>query len=486
MIVPTGAPNFREGLRWCAEITHHLGPAAESPGGSPPAWGTRAALPPILESDEAAIEAVLEAVEKGGLTGAKVQLALGRRRQRVGPRKTAATACPSGQGAGYRGHDRVLGKPGAEVPPSSPSRTPWGRRTGRGWAEMTRRLGDKVQLVGDDLFVTNSERLRQGMDEGAGQRHPHQAQPDWHPSPKPWTASSWPSGAATRPSSSHRSGGDGGHLHRGLGGGGQRRADKDRGRPAAPSGWPSTTACCASRSAVDRTGESWLWMGAGKFLFIPRKGRFPCSPMNACRPVVAAIRQKTDFAPRTALVLGSGLGGFGERLALEAAGGLQGHPRLPRLHGARPPGQVPLWLCGGGACGGHAGPRPLLRGLRHGGRGAAHPGDGPAGGQALGAHQRRRGHRPWAGGRGLDAPHRPHRRLCALAPHRAQRGGAGAPLPRHDGGLLPPAAGKGPGGGPAPGHPPEGRGCTCRPPAPSTRHRRKSACSRPWAPTPWA
>ena len=44
--------------------------------------------------------------------------------------------------------------------------------------------------------------------------------------------------------------------------------------------------------------------------------------------------------------------------------------------------------------------------------------------------------------------------LCALAPHRAQRGGAGAPLPRHDGGLLPPAAGKGPGGGPAPGHPP--------------------------------
>ena len=83
----------------------------------------------------------------------------------------------------------------------------------------------------------------------------------------------------------------------------------------------------------------------------------------------------------------------------------------------------------------------------YGGRGAAHPGDGPAGRQALGADQRRRGHRPWAGGRGLDAPHRPHRRLCALAPHRVQRGGAGAPLPRHDRGLLPPAAGKGPGGG---------------------------------------
>ena len=82
----------------------------------------------------------------------------------------------------------------------------------------------------------------------------------------------------------------------------------------------------------------------------------PYERLQAC---VAAIRQKTDFVPRTALVLGSGLGGFGERLALEAAVDYKDIPGFPvsTLHGARPPGQVPLWLCGGGACGGHAGPR---------------------------------------------------------------------------------------------------------------------------------
>lgn len=94
MIVPTGAPNFREGLRWCAEITHTLGQQLKARGLST-GVGDEGGFAPDLESDEAAIEAVLEAVEK----------------------------------AGY---------------------------------------GGKVQLVGDDLFVTNSERLRQGMDEGAG------------------------------------------------------------------------------------------------------------------------------------------------------------------------------------------------------------------------------------------------------------------------------------------------------------------------------
>ena len=47
-----------------------------------------------------------------------------------------------------------------------------------GWAELTKTLGDRVQLVGDDLFVTNVERLQRGIDAGRGQQHPRQGQPD--------------------------------------------------------------------------------------------------------------------------------------------------------------------------------------------------------------------------------------------------------------------------------------------------------------------
>ena len=165
MIVPTGAPNFREGLRWCAEITHTLGQQLKARGLST-GVGDEGGFAPDLESDEAAIEAVLEAVEKAGY-GGKVQLAL-----------DAAGSEWAQESGRYR-----LPKRGKELDtedmieywenlvqkyPILSIEDPLGEEDWQGWAEMTRRLGDKVQLVGDDLFVTNSERLRQGMDEGAG------------------------------------------------------------------------------------------------------------------------------------------------------------------------------------------------------------------------------------------------------------------------------------------------------------------------------
>ena len=165
MIVPTGAPNFREGLRWCAEITHTLGQQLKARGLST-GVGDEGGFAPDLESDEAAIEAVLEAVEKAGY-GGKVQLAL-----------DAAGSEWAQENGRYR-----LPKRGKELDtedmieywenlvqkyPILSIEDPLGEEDWQGWAEMTRRLEDKVQLVGDDLFVTNSERLRQGMDEGAG------------------------------------------------------------------------------------------------------------------------------------------------------------------------------------------------------------------------------------------------------------------------------------------------------------------------------
>ena len=253
MIVPTGAPNFREGLRWCAEITHTLGQQLKARGLST-GVGDEGGFAPDLESDEAAIEAVLEAVEKAGY-GGKVQLAL-----------DAAGSEWAQENDRYR-----LPKRGKELAtedmieywenlvqkyPILSIEDPLGEEDWQGWAEMTRRLGDRVQLVGDDLFVTNMRAPAPGHGRGGGQRHPHQAQPDWHPHRNPGLHRAGQAAAATRPSSPTARG--------------RRRTPSSRtwwwrstpgrsrqGRPAAPSGWPSTTACCASRSAVDRTGESW-------------------------------------------------------------------------------------------------------------------------------------------------------------------------------------------------------------------------------------
>lgn len=165
MIVPTGAPNFREGLRWCAEITHTLGQQLKARGLST-GVGDEGGFAPDLESDEAAIEAVLEAVEKAGY-GGKVQLAL-----------DAAGSEWAQENGRYRlpKRDKELDTEDmieywenlVQKYPILSIEDPLGEEDWQGWAEMTRRLGDKVQLVGDDLFVTNSERLRQGMDEGAG------------------------------------------------------------------------------------------------------------------------------------------------------------------------------------------------------------------------------------------------------------------------------------------------------------------------------
>lgn len=164
MIIPVGAESFREGLRWCAEITHTLGSQLKARGLST-GVGDEGGFAPNLDSDEAAIEAVLEAIEKAGYSG-KVKLALD------------AAGSEWVQGNRYR-----LPKRGKEFStedmieyweglvqkyPILSIEDPLGEEDWQGWAELTRRLGDKVQLVGDDLFVTNVERLQQGMDEGAG------------------------------------------------------------------------------------------------------------------------------------------------------------------------------------------------------------------------------------------------------------------------------------------------------------------------------
>ncbi len=163
MIMPLEAPNFREGLRWCAEIYHVLGAELKKKGLST-AVGDEGGFAPDLSSDEDAIEEILNAVEKAGYSG-KVKLALD------------AAGSEWAQGNRYRLPKRGREYDGEQLIdyweglvnryPIFSIEDPLGEEDFEGWAEMTDRLGHKVQLVGDDLFVTNLERLQQGIDEGA-------------------------------------------------------------------------------------------------------------------------------------------------------------------------------------------------------------------------------------------------------------------------------------------------------------------------------
>ena len=181
----------------------------------------------------------------------------------------------------------------------------------------------------------------------------------------------------------------------------------------------------------------------------------PYERLQAC---VAAIRQKTDFAPRTALVLGSGLGGFGERMALEAAVDYKDIPGFPV---STVPGHQGRFLFG------FVGEEPVVAM-----QGRVHYYEGYAMEDVvlpirvmglLGAKRLVLTNAAGGIGPGLEAGD-----LMLLTGHIAAFVPSpligpnveelGPRFPRHDRGLLPPAAGKGPGGGPAPGHPPEERG----------------------------
>jgi enolase len=162
MVVPVGAATFSEALRTGAEVFHHL-KALLHERGLATGVGDEGGFAPDLGGVEAAIEAILEAAGRAGHEE-RVAIAL----------DAAATEL-------FREGEYVLAREGRSLATDELS-SAYERLCGRfpivsiedplaedewaAWAELTRRLGSKTQLVGDDLFVTSSERLRRGIDEG--------------------------------------------------------------------------------------------------------------------------------------------------------------------------------------------------------------------------------------------------------------------------------------------------------------------------------
>ena len=168
MIMPVGAPSFKECLRWCAEVFHALA-AILKERGLATSVGDEGGFAPALKSDEEAIETILEAVKKAGYEpGKDFRIAMDaasseRKTGTVGEYKLpkAGTVYTSEQ---LIEHWKSL----VEKYPIISIEDALDEEDWEGWQKLTKELGDKVQLVGDDLFVTNTERLSKGIQLGCG------------------------------------------------------------------------------------------------------------------------------------------------------------------------------------------------------------------------------------------------------------------------------------------------------------------------------
>lgn len=166
MIMPVGAPSFKECLRWCAEVFHALAALLKSKGLAT-SVGDEGGFAPDLASDEEAIQYILEAVKNAGYEPGKDFM--------------IAMDAASSEWKGSKKGEYVLPKAGTKFT-SAELIEHWKKLVEKypiisiedaldeedweGWQQLTKELGDKVQLVGDDLFVTNTERLAKGIELG--------------------------------------------------------------------------------------------------------------------------------------------------------------------------------------------------------------------------------------------------------------------------------------------------------------------------------
>ncbi len=163
MIVPLGAPTFREALRWASETFHALGKLLRERGFATTV-GDEGGYAPSLESNEAAISLVVEAIERAGYA----------------PGEQIAVALDPAASEILDGADYALAKEGRRLTsdqlvdfwvdwidryPIVSLEDGLGEDDWAGWAALTERLGGRVQIVGDDLLVTNTERLARGIRE---------------------------------------------------------------------------------------------------------------------------------------------------------------------------------------------------------------------------------------------------------------------------------------------------------------------------------
>lgn len=168
MIMPVGAPSFREGLRWCAEVFHALQSLLKSKGLAT-SVGDEGGFAPDLKSDEEAIQYILEAVKTAGYEpGRDFVLAMDAASSEWKGSKKGEYVLPKCKKTFTSAQLVEHWKGLCEKYPIYSIEDGLDEEDWDGWQMMTKELGKTVQLVGDDLFVTNTERLKKGIDLGCG------------------------------------------------------------------------------------------------------------------------------------------------------------------------------------------------------------------------------------------------------------------------------------------------------------------------------
>ena len=164
MVLPIGAASFSEALRWGTEVYHSLKAVLQEKGLGT-GLGDEGGFAPDLDSNRQALEVIVEAIEKAGYTVGD-QIALGL--------DVASSEFYNDGAYTFEGEKRdasAMTEYYAQLVEDFPIisiEDPLDEQDWAGWTELTAKLGDKVQLVGDDLYVTNVERLQRGIDEKAG------------------------------------------------------------------------------------------------------------------------------------------------------------------------------------------------------------------------------------------------------------------------------------------------------------------------------
>ena len=169
MIMPVGAPSFKEALRWCAEVFHSLAKILKAKGLAT-SVGDEGGFAPNLSSDDETIETILEAVKAAGYEpGKDFMIAM----------DAASSEWKSEKGKGFY-HQPKSGRDFTsdeliqhwadlvEKYPIISIEDALDEEDWEGWQKLAAKLGGKVQLGGDDLFVTNTERLKKGIELGCG------------------------------------------------------------------------------------------------------------------------------------------------------------------------------------------------------------------------------------------------------------------------------------------------------------------------------
>lgn len=168
MIMPVGAESFREGLRWCTEVFHALAALLKSRGLAT-SVGDEGGFAPNLSSDEEAIQLILEAVRKAGYEpGKDFVLAMDAASSEWKGEKKGEYLLPKSVKKYTSGQLVAHWKALCEKYPIYSIEDGLDEEDWEGWQMMTKELGDRVQLVGDDLFVTNTLRLGKGISLGCG------------------------------------------------------------------------------------------------------------------------------------------------------------------------------------------------------------------------------------------------------------------------------------------------------------------------------